>query len=492
MGALRVDEALLMAWVKAGRITGVSIDSRRVRPGDLFVAIPGRRTDGHAYIEKAVAQGAVAVLGERDPAEMRLPQDVPYARVSSARRAASLWSARVYGHPSRELTVVGITGTNGKTTSVYWLAHVLQRAGLRTGLASSVAIDTVAERSTSSLTTPEAPDLHRALRQMVEHGATHAVMEVSSHAIVQERTADVDFDLALLTNITREHLDFHGTMANYVAAKARLFHAIAPDKPGAVLNADCPYAPVIASGCRARVFTYGLAKGDLLGEVVEQAGWCTRFRMRAVGGRWYEVVLNHPGVYQVYNALGVAASAYLLGVPLDAIADAVPSLPAVPGRMHLIRTPGAPDVVIDYAHTPDALAQVLRTVRRLCDGEVWLVFGGRGERDRGKRPMMGEVAARWAHHIIVTSDSPYGEDAGAIAEEICAGARRVPGAHVAVELDRAKAIAAAICTASSRDLVLITGRGHEAFQVFGERRVERSDEAMVRDAIALRGGATSF
>ncbi|ACV57352.1 UDP-N-acetylmuramyl-tripeptide synthetase [Alicyclobacillus acidocaldarius subsp. acidocaldarius DSM 446] len=469
-----------------GWIRGVAIDSREVRPGDVYVAIRGQRADGHAFIGEAVSRGAVCVVGEEDASLVDVPPDVPYVRVTSARRAASALSNRVYGFPSRHLTVVGVTGTNGKTTSVHWLTHVLRFAGMRVGMLSSVFNETGLRTVPAKLTTLEAPKLHRALREMVDAGCTHAVIEVSSHGIVQHRTSDVDFDLAIFTNLTREHLDFHGSMENYAAAKARLFSGLSAEKPGAILNRDDPYADVMAENCVAPIVTYGVRSGDVRGRVVETDGWRTRVSIRLPNGEKLEGVLHHPGMYNLYNLLAVVAAAYVLGVSADDIAGVIPTLPTIPGRMHVIRPEHGPTVIVDYAHTPDALRQILSTARQWTSGRVWLVFGGRGERDRGKRPEMGAIAASMADHVLITTDSSYSEDPERIANEILAGAQRVHRARCDVVLDRAQAIERAVIEANDEDVILITGRGHESFQVVGGLRLEQTDADMVREALSRR------
>ncbi|AEJ42366.1 UDP-N-acetylmuramoyl-L-alanyl-D-glutamate--2,6-diaminopimelate ligase [Alicyclobacillus acidocaldarius] len=474
---------------KQGRIRGVATDSREVRPGDLYVAIRGRRWDGHAFIREAVARGAVCVVGEDDPSSVDIPPGVPYVQVPSSRRAASALSDRAYGFPSRRLTVVGVTGTNGKTTCVHWLTHMLRSVSLRVGMLSSVSNETGLRTVPAELTTLEAPKLHHALREMVDAGCTHAVIEVSSHGIVQHRTSDVDFDLAIFTNLTREHLDFHGSMENYAAAKARLFSGLSAEKLGAVLNRDDPYADVMAENCTAPIITYGLHSGDVRGRVVETDGWHTRLSVRLPDGEEFEGILPHPGVYNVYNLLAVVGAAHALGLPVDAIQGALSTLPSVPGRMHVIRPERGPTVVVDYAHTPDALYQLLNTARQWTRGRVWLVFGGRGERDKGKRSEMGFIAASMADEVIITTDNPYSEEPARIADEILSGARRVYGAQCDIVLDRAQAIEQAVLEASDGDVVLITGRGHESFQVIGALRLERTDEDMVREALGRRPGA---
>ncbi len=469
-------------WQIGAGIAGVAIDSRRVKPGYVFVAIPGATSDGHTFIADAIERGAVAVVGEKP--DLELP--VPYFTVESSRMEAASLSAAFFRYPSDHLKTVGVTGTNGKTSVVYWLTALLRAAGQPTGLVSSVINDSGSGVLESVLTTPESPDLQRQLRNMVDHGLTHAVVEVSSHGIAQHRVDQLRLDLAVLTNITREHLDFHGTMENYVGTKAQLFERMPQDSLGAVINADDAYSAEVRSRVTCPVVTFGLKAGDLRGEIVAQTAWSSRVRLKHPEFE-IEGQLNHPGMYNVYNLLAAAAAAYRMGVEAAVIEAAIPHLPSVPGRMQVMVSPGQPIVVVDYAHTPDGLTQSLKTVRTMVSGQVWLVFGARGGRDRGKRPEMGRIAASLADRIVLTSDSPNDEDPLDIASAIKTGIDEVAPSKLAhVEVRRDDAIRWAIDQASSNDSVLITGRGPETYQYFYGQRVRLKDSEVVQGVLGVQ------
>ncbi|NMP25025.1 UDP-N-acetylmuramoyl-L-alanyl-D-glutamate--2,6-diaminopimelate ligase [Sulfobacillus harzensis] len=469
-------------WRLSDVIQGVAIDSRLVKPGYIFVAIPGAISDGHAFVEDAINRGAVAIVGEHP---LNLP--VPYFQVESSRRAAAELSAAYYHYPSRDLVTIGVTGTNGKTSVVYWLTALVRAGGISAGMISSVVNDTGNRVRNSILTTPESPELQRQLWEMRQNGATHAVVEVSSHGIAQRRVDEIGWDLAVLTNITREHLDFHGTMENYVATKAKLFQRLPADSLGAVLNADNRYSDVVREGLVCPVVTYGLEAGDVRTEILEATAWGSRVRIDAGQGRPIEAQLNHPGQYNVYNLTAAVTAALALGVSPEVIQRVIPELPGVPGRMQVLQQPGQPTVIVDYAHTPDGLTQSLITVRKMVEGRVWLVFGARGGRDRGKRPEMGRVAATLADCVVLTADSPNDEEPDAIAEAIREGIDTVdPAKLIKIELDRARAIHWVVKEAQATDCVLITGRGPEPYQYFHGRRVVLKDSDVALDALGER------
>jgi UDP-N-acetylmuramoyl-L-alanyl-D-glutamate--2,6-diaminopimelate ligase len=469
-------------WSLDSTVAGVAIDSRRIKPGFIFVAIPGAVSDGHTFIDDAIRRGAVAVVGERTVLDL----SVPYFRVPSGRRAAAELSALVYRHPSREMVTVGVTGTNGKTSVVYWLSTLIRAGGNRCGMVSSVVNDTGCGTHESVLTTPESPDLQRQLREMKDSGLTHAVIEISSHGIAQHRVDELDLNLAVLTNITREHLDFHGTMDNYVATKALLFERLAADSLGAVINADDRHSHQVRERIKSAVMTFGMERGEVRAEIISNTPWSSRVRLTHAD---FDFVadLNHPGTYNVYNLAAAVAAAYRLGVQPNDMAGAIPRLPGVPGRMQVFKPEDQPTVIVDYAHTPDGLSQSLQTVRQMISGRIWLVFGARGGRDRGKRPEMGEIAARLADRVVLTSDSPNDEDPLQIAEEIADGIRTVdPSKVAAVEVSREKAIRWAVAQADANDCVLITGRGPEVHQYFYGRRVRLIDAEVVEHALGLQ------
>ncbi|AUW92886.1 MAG: UDP-N-acetylmuramoyl-L-alanyl-D-glutamate--2,6-diaminopimelate ligase [Sulfobacillus thermotolerans] len=476
---LRITES---GWVIGPAVRGIRMDSRMVEPGDIFVAVPGASQDGHQFIAQAVARGAVAVVGEKHLVDVT----VPYIQVKSSRQAAADLATQFYGHPSQHLKAVAVTGTNGKTSVVYWLSALLNAAGIRTGLISSVINDVVCSQEPAALTTPESPDLQAYLAKIVECGGDAAVVEVSSHGIVQQRVRGTQFQIAILTNITREHLDFHGTMERYVDAKATLFRMLPEDSLGAVLNADDEHFSTIAAQSKAAVTSYGIARGALRARIVEESPWYTEIELQGLGVA-FQTRLNHPGRYNIYNVLAASAAAIKLGVSQDILAQEIPRLPQVPGRMQVTSRAGAPMAIVDYAHTPDGLYQSLVTVKKLTTGAVWLVFGARGGRDRGKRPEMGRIAATYADHVVVTADSPNYENAQNIANALVEGIRAIdPDKLAIVELDRSEAIRYAIGHASPADVVLITGRGPETTQHFGDRDIRLVDAEVVEAALQER------
>lgn len=477
----------------AGRvIRGLAYDSRVVQPGFLFAALRGRRHDGHAFIGEAAARGAAAVLVDRD---VPAPPGVTVVRVADSRRALAQISAAFAGHPSRRLRVIGVTGTNGKGATTYLIESVLRAAGHRCGIIGTMGIVVDGEVLPSDRTTPEAADLQAALAGMVRREVEYVAMEVASHALAQERVTGCAFGVGVFTNLTRDHLDFHLSMEAYLAAKARLF-AMLPDVGWAVLNADDPATAVMRAVTRARVMTYGLrAAADVRGRDVTLRLNGTSFVADTPAGT-VPVSLRLAGGFNVANALGALAVGLTQGIPLETIAGALAALPGIPGRFESVDEGQPFAVVVDYAHTPDGLENVLRTAREITRGRLIVVFGCGGDRDRAKRPQMGRIAAGWADHVIVTSDNPRTEDPEAIIAEIRPGVedgiaeRLTPrGARTAVcaefEADRRRAIAAAVAAARPGDMVVIAGKGHETYQEIAGVRHSFDDREVVR--AILRG-----
>jgi UDP-N-acetylmuramoyl-L-alanyl-D-glutamate--2,6-diaminopimelate ligase len=442
-------------------VTGVTHDSRQVRAGMLFCCVPGRVTDGHEHAPAAVAAGAVALLCER-------PLDLAAAEVlvDDARAAMGPVAAAFHGHPSRSLEVVGVTGTNGKTTTTLLVQHILNQTGH-----PAAAIGTLG----GVRTTPEATDLQALLARLRDEGTMAVAMEVSSHALALDRVRGTRFRVAVFTNLTQDHLDFHGTLEEYFAAKARLFEPAYTD--AAVVNADDPHGALLADAANVPTQTYSLRDVDDLAVGVHGST-----------GRWRGHALRVPlaGRFNVSNALAALTAAVALGVePGDAV-GALSSAPVVPGRFETIDTGRPFRVVVDFAHTPDGLEQALRAAREITpDGRVIAVFGAGGDKDRAKRPLMGAAAARWSDVVIVTSDNPRHEDPAAIAAAIVAGAAGAAGAaaEVRVELDRRAAIALALAEARPGDLVVVAGKGHETEQVIGTRVVPFDDRLVVREEL---------
>jgi UDP-N-acetylmuramoyl-L-alanyl-D-glutamate--2,6-diaminopimelate ligase len=488
--AQRVLEELQRQGVTAKSLCA---DSRALAPGDVFLAYPGARTDGRRFIAEALARGAAAVLWEREG--YRFDAAVPNLAVDDL-RALSGWIAHlVYGRPTEKLWTVGVTGTNGKTSVSQWVAQALTSLGRRCATIGTLGCGFPGKLEEGLNTTPEALAVHRLCAGYLERGAQAMAMEVSSIGLHQGRTNGVHFDVAVFTNLTRDHLEYHGSMAAYAAAKRRLFDA--PGLKAAVLNVDDALGRRIAhelAGRNLRVTGYTLGAGNTAGLDValaaeDVAATPSGLRFTAVapqGCARIEVPLL--GEFNVANLLAVLGTLLASAVPFERAAAALRSLTAVPGRMQAVGGDGQPLAVIDYAHTPDALDKALRTLRDTAaarGGRLVCVFGCGGNRDPGKRPLMGEVAARRADSVILTSDNPRDEDPRAILADI---ARAAPGARTIVE--RAEAIRAAIAAADARDVVLIAGKGHETYQEIAGRRLPFSDVECARAALARRAGAS--
>jgi UDP-N-acetylmuramoyl-L-alanyl-D-glutamate--2,6-diaminopimelate ligase len=466
---LRPSGLLVRAPADDPVIGGLAVDSREIVPGALFLALPGAVADGHDFVARAAQAGAVAAVVERT-----VDAAVPQVEVRDARRAAELLAAAWFHHPAESLRLVGVTGTNGKTTTTAILRHLLGNGADAGSIGTLGAFDGsgATVRSTAgTLTTPGPVDLQQTLRGLVDRGVTWVAMEASSHALAQRRLDALSFAAGVFTNLTRDHLDYHGEMDAYLAAKLRLAELVRPDGVLSV-NADDPaWAPLHRD---ARLVTWGSAAGaDLRVTDVDALALGSRF---TVDGRFgtADVSLPLPGDFNVSNALAAMAAVLGLGTPLAEVVRRIATAPQVPGRLERILD--APfHVVRDYAHTPDALERLLATVRPITPGRVILVFGCGGDRDKGKRPVMGGIAGRGADVVIVTSDNPRTEDPDAIIDDIVAGMR---GMKFQREADRHVAIGTALSQARPGDLVVLAGKGHEDYQVIGSRR-EPFDERLV-------------
>lgn len=455
------------------RIERIEIDSREVGPGALFVALRGTQRDGHAFVPAAIQAGAAAVIVEEAQA-LELASDTTIVHVPDSRRALSSLAAAFFGDPSQAIDVIGVTGTNGKTTATRMIASMLTEGDVPCGVIGTVGAEFGAQHWTLANTTPQPPQLHGLLAAMRDAGARAVAMEVSSHALALGRVDDVHFHTAALTNLTRDHLDFHGTFEAYAAAKRRLFGMA--DR--AVLNVDDAHGRAWHAGVAAHVptLTYAMRAGaDIVptGVVLTVAG--SSF---TVGSQPFR--LNVPGDFNVENALLALGVARTLGVDDAASARGLAGFGGVPGRMEYLKV-GEASVVIDYAHTPDALERVLAALRATAPHALAVVFGCGGDRDPGKRPEMGEIAARLADRIYVTSDNPRTEAPERIAAAIVAGIGDRP--HV-VELDRRRAIERAIGEAAPGDVVLVAGKGHETYQIVGETSHPFDDAQVARETLA--------
>ena len=483
--AIHGGEALAAAGAE---ISSLAYDSRAVKRGALFFCVPGFQSDGHDFAAQAVADGAVALAVERP-----LGLGVPEAVFSSVREAMGPIAARFFGDPTSQLAIVGITGTNGKTTTAYLVRALLEASGMQCGLLGTVTSIVGGQERAVTRTTPEAVDLQRDFAEMLQAGDRACAMEVSSHALALDRCDAIRFAAAVFTNISRDHLDFHGTMEDYFAAKRRLFcppeSAPAPAPRASVLNVGDPYGRRLAAEVEGAATFAVDAPADFSARDVRcHLGGC-RFTLHARGAE-RELALPLPGRFNVANALGALAAATELGCELEAAARALEAGVRVPGRLEPVDEGQDFAVLVDYAHTPDSLENVLRTARELASlgetaaGRVVCVFGAGGDRDRGKRPLMGEIAARMSDIAIVTSDNPRSEDPEAIIAEIVAGVRERDRERVQRTPDRAAAIAQAVTLARAGDIVLVAGKGHEQGQeLAGGRKVPFDDVAVAREAL---------
>jgi UDP-N-acetylmuramoyl-L-alanyl-D-glutamate--2,6-diaminopimelate ligase len=465
--------------------TAVTHDSRRVGRGAIFVALVGLKANGAVFAPQAIAAGASAIVAE-SPASA--DATVPWIVVNDARLALAWLSAEFFAHPSREMSVVGITGTNGKTTTSFLISAILDAAGIACGLMGTVTYRIGDRAFDATRTTPEAPDLQAFMRDMVAGGCGACVMEVSSHALALKRVDGIQFAAAVFTNLTRDHLDFHSDMEDYFAAKRRLFEMLPDDAP-ALINMDDPRGPSLVDVVR-RPVTYAIGKpADVSPGPLSYTLAGLDFDVRTPRGAVHvrSTLVGKPNVYNILGAVGTAVE---LGVPLEAVEEGLRRLPGVPGRFEVVSS-AADDVtvVVDYAHTDDALRNLLETARPMATQRLITVFGAGGDRDRTKRPLMGMVAARLSDVVMITSDNPRGEDPERIIEEVKRGAdaeTRQSNAAIVTEVDRREAILQAVRGASPGDVVLIAGKGHEKYQEIGGRRLAFDDIDVAREALGAR------
>jgi UDP-N-acetylmuramoyl-L-alanyl-D-glutamate--2,6-diaminopimelate ligase len=471
-------------------VRGVQYDSRRVGPGDLFVAMRGGTADGNQFIDRAIGRGAVAVLTDSSEAYDRLRREhaeAGAALVQHGRRALAEASSAVFGHPHQHLALTGVTGTNGKTTTAFLLEAILRSIGRSCVLIGTIETHIAGEVRESPHTTPESRDVLELFAEGVNAGASEAVMEMSSHALEQERVWGLPVDVAIFTNLTQDHLDYHGTMENYFAAKVRLFHGVGTPPPRvAVVNVDDPYGKRIAEAVdRSQLIRYGMTpEADYCAEEIAMRAGETRFRLKTPHG---SVDVRSPltGRVNVYNLLAAAAAAHARGLSLEQIAAAAESSAQVPGRFEVVPSKSGFTVVVDYAHTDDALRNLIALARELVrdrGGRVITLFGCGGDRDRTKRPRMGRAAGEGSDLVVLTSDNPRSEDPKAIIAEALAGVQAT-GTQCIVEEDRARAIEIAIHSAHKEDIVLIAGKGHEKVQVLRSGPVPFDDVAVAAQVL---------
>jgi len=471
-------------------VNGVCADSRRISPGQVFIAIRGFATDGHRYIPDAVAKGAAAVVLE-DPAYLTAAQgSVAVVRVPNSRRAAAILADEYYGHPSRALTLVGCTGTNGKTTVSLLLESIFRAAGFRTGVIGTLGRQVAGAWYGSERTTPDAIELQALLADMRQAEVSHVAMEVSSHALDLDRVWGCQFAGAVFTNLSQDHLDFHSGLDEYLAAKLRLFTEYADNAPAhrpmvCAVNVDDPWGVRVAEQARGVVVRYGTNGGsEVRARGIHISPDGVSFEL-VIGRAARPVKLHLTGHFNVHNALGAAACCHGLGMDMDTIVAGLESLQAVPGRFECVSAGLPYSVIVDYAHTPDALLNTLQAARALNPRRLLCLFGCGGDRDRGKRPLMGKVASDHADFTFITSDNPRSEDPLAIIEDIRGG---MTTDAYCVEPDRRKAIFQAVAACQPGDMLILAGKGHETYQEFADHRIEFDDRQVAREAIAAREG----
>ncbi len=481
-----IADAKTLAAHGARQVTGVHDDSRRVRDGGVFVTVPGATADGRRFIDDALRNGAAVVVGtgiSGVPNVIVVP--VEDARVALA-RLAQRWHG-LDGAAARKLKLIAITGTNGKSTTAEMTRQILLEAGWGCGLLGTLHYNLCSRSVESRLTTPGPLELAEYLRACIDAGADAAVVEVSSHALAQQRTAGLEFSAAGFTNLTQDHLDYHGTMEDYRAAKARLFAGLGEDAV-AVVNRDDPAHEAMIENCRARVVYYAMTQpADVTGSIVAETIAGTRYVLRIAGE---ELTLENRivGRHNVYNALAAAGLATAVGVSPELIGAGLAAVQNVRGRLQRVAGMAGVDVLVDYAHTEDALRNVLGVLKPLTRGRLITVFGCGGDRDRDKRPKMARAVAEFSDAIVLTNDNPRGEDPRRIADDALGGLDESTRRRVIVELDRADAIKCALAAARDGDVVLIAGKGHERCQIIGEERIHFDDVEVAMAAAAELAG----
>lgn len=453
-------------------IADVRYDSRAVGAGDLFVAIKGFESDGHSYIPAAVENGAAAVICQEKP-----DIDVPYVLVEDSRLALALASRNFFSDPASGMKLVAVTGTNGKTTSTMLLKHVLENKGFKCGLVGTNQNMIGDEALPTERTTPESYELQKLLREMADAGCEYVIMEVSSHSLVLSRVAGLSFEAAAFTNLTREHLDFHETMENYAGAKALLFRSC----KAAAVNLDDKWGGYMQAAARCGVTTFSETRleADLVAKEIKLLPTGVKF-LALYGNELERVSLGIPGRFSVYNALTVIALSLLLGLTLKETVKSLASAAGVKGRVEVVPTPEDYTILIDYAHTPDALENVIRSIKEVAEGRVVVLFGCGGDRDKTKRPLMGEIATSLADFTIITSDNPRTEVPADIISDILAGVKASKNRYTVIE-DRTRAIAWAIDHHRRGDVIILAGKGHETYQIIGREKRHMDERELVAE-----------
>ncbi len=469
------------------KIQGITADSRKVKKGDLFIALPGATVDGYDFIPQAIENGAAAVLTQK---KITLPDNAALIVVDDVRLAMQKITPFFYDYPGKQMRMIGVTGTNGKTTTTHIIGHILRNAGYKVGIIGTVHVLIENESFPIHNTTPDVVDLQHILYEMKLRGITHVVMEVSSHALDMGRTAGIEFDTAVFTNLTQDHLDYHKTFDNYLAAKAILFDKVSfsngcKEGKTAVVNLDDPYGSAILEHCHCKTHTYGMTSSadfQANGLQVHTKG-CEFSVVSPIGSE--SLHMNITGLFNVYNTLAAIGAAAAEGIEAKTIWKSLKEFRAVPGRFELVEEGQDFAVVVDYAHTPDGLENILTTAQKITKGRIIAVFGCGGDRDRTKRPIMGGIGAKYADIVIVTSDNPRTEDPERIVQEVAGGVvdGLRDGKKYEVIVDRRTAIHRAIELAEPGDVVIIAGKGHETYQIIGHDTIHFDDREVAREAL---------
>lgn len=464
-------------------ITDVTADSREIQKGSLFICLKGAHVDGHKYLAQAAASGAAAALVEDLPAVC--PAGLTLLQVADTRVAMETAAPFFYDYPGRKMRMIGVTGTNGKTTTTNIVRAILRRAGFKVGLIGTINIMIEDKAIVSHNTTPDVVDLQRFLYSMQEAGCEYVVMEVSSHALALKRVAGCEYDTAVLTNITQDHLDFHKTLENYRDAKSLLFeHLHEGGKPNktAVFNMDDASSPILRARTKTKVLTYGKGHdNDIYPLFFKVEAKQMHLQLQTPAGEM-DLLLKITGEFNVYNIMAAVAAVLAENIDPKVIVDVLDGFDGVPGRFQLVEAGQPYTVIVDYAHTPDGLENVLKTARSITKGKLWAVFGCGGDRDNKKRPIMGSIALELADKLVVTSDNPRSEDPAAIIAEIAVALQQVPaGKSVELITDRKEAICHALAEAGADDVIMIAGKGHENYQILADKTIHFDDREVVQE-----------
>ena len=468
-------------------ITDVTADSRQVKPGSLFICLDGAHVDGHAYAAKAVEAGAAALLVSKP---VDVPANVTVLTVADTREAMKACVPFFFDYPGCKMRMIGVTGTNGKTTTTHIIGHILRAQGYKVGIIGTIHIMIEDKSYPIHNTTPDVVDLQHILNQMVNEGVTHCIMEVSSHALALGRVSGVEYDTAVFTNLTQDHLDFHKTFENYLAAKCKLFEQVSASNQvktgkGAVINIDDPYGHRVVEATTAPTMTYSTqGKGTLNAHDVTMTSKTSTYTIE-FDGKQYPIKMNTTGLFNVYNTLAAIGACLYENISMEKIDEALQSFRSVPGRFELIEEGQDFAVVVDYAHTPDGLQNILQTAQEIKESKMIVVFGCGGDRDATKRPIMGRIAAEFGDTIFVTSDNPRTEDPNQIVKDVEVGVKEGlrEGSTYEVVVDRKEAIKKAVRSARTGDIVIIAGKGHEDYQILKDRTIHFDDREVAREAL---------